>query len=164
MFDNYDNASLNSDPSITLSKLNLIDTSNAEWDQIVEVRKDKESHQRLIRLKLFMNENYSDRPFSFIEDDISTRLFDYELVCQKFGFKTITSSMSALLDSKSLHTSIGAGLVAGLFGGPIAGLSAGAAIEVGKILVQIAEKKHDMNYWKKGHDLAYIFETRKKVT
>ena len=147
-----------------MSQLNLVDTSNAEWDQIIDVRKDKESHQRLIKLKLFMNKNYSDSSFSYIEDDISARLFDYDLVCQKFGFKTMTSSISALLDSKSLHTSIGAGLVAGLFGGPIAGVSTGAAIEVGKILVQIAEKKHDMNFWKQGHDLAYIFETRKKIT
>ena len=164
MFNNQGSKGTNSDPSIILSKLSLIDTSNADWSQIIEVRKDKESHQRLAKLRLFINKNYSNCSFSYIEDDISMQLYEYELVCKKFGFNTITSTISTLLDSNSLQTSIGAGLIAGLFGGPVVGLSVGAAIEVGKIMIQITEKKHEMNHWQKGHDLAYIFETIKNIS
>lgn len=153
-----------SDPSITLSKLNLIDASQAEWRQIIELRKDSESHRKLARLRLFIHKNYADCSFSYIEDDLSQRIEEYERVARKFGLKTTLSSLSLLLDAKALQASAGAGLVAGLFGGPLVGLSAAAAIEIGKIAVNIAEKHHDFKEWQSGHELAFIFDTKKVLS
>lgn len=163
MFDTKDNNQLNSDPSITLSNLNLIDTSNTDWKQIIEVRLDKDSHQKLARLRLFLSKNYADCSYSFIEDDISLQLYDYEQVCKKFGFETMTSSISALLNSNNLQASIGAGIIAGVFGGPITGVAVGTTIEIAKIAIVVAEKKHELKDWKNGHNLAYIIETRSKL-
>ncbi len=109
------------DPGITLSKLNLVDASQAEWRQIIELRKDSQSHRKLARLRLFMHKNYADCSFAYIEDDLSQRVEEYERVTQKFGLKTTISSLSLLLDAKGLQASAGAGLVAGLFGGPLVG-------------------------------------------
>ncbi|MEY4294505.1 MAG: hypothetical protein RLY82_193 [Pseudomonadota bacterium] len=152
------------DPSITLSRLNLIDASQAEWSQIIEVREDVQSRRKLARLRLFIHGNYSNCSFAYIEDDLSRRIDEYEQVSKKFGLKTTLSSLSLLLDAKALQASAGAGLLAGLFGGPIVGLSAAAAIEVGKIAINVAEKHHELKDWQSGHDLAYIFETREKVS
>ena len=152
------------DPSITLSRLHLVDAAQAEWRQLVELRKDVQSHRKLARLRLFIHKNYADCSFSYIEDDISRRIDEYEQVTKKFGLKTTLSSLSMLLDAKALQTSAGAGLVAGLFGGPIAGLTAAAAVEIGKVVVNIAEKHHDLKDWQAGHDLAYIFETKKALS
>src|SRR5665647_433395 len=69
-----------SDPSITLSRLNLIDATQADWRQIIEVRKDVQSHRKLARLRLFIHNNYSGCSFSYIEDDLSRRLEEYEQV------------------------------------------------------------------------------------
>lgn len=153
-----------SDPSITLSKLNLVDSSQAEWRQIIELRKDIKSHRKLARLRLFIHKNYADCSFAYIEDDLSQRIEEYERVTQKFGLKTILSSLSLLLDAKALQASAGAGLVAGLFGGPLVGLSAAAAIEIGKVAVNIAEKRHDLKDWQSGHELAFIFDTKKALS
>lgn len=151
------------DPSITLSKLNLVDASQAEWRQIIELRKDTESHRKLARLRLFIHKNYANSSFAYIEDDLLMRIDDYERVTKKFGLKTTLSSMSLLLDAKALQASVGAGLVAGLFGGPLAGLSTAAAIEIGKIAVNITEKYHDLKDWQSGHELAFIFDTKKAL-
>lgn len=153
-----------SDPSITLSKLNLVDASQAEWRQIIELRKDIESHRKLARLRLFIHKNYADCSFAYIEDDLSQRIEEYERVSKKFGLKTTLSSLSLLLDAKALQASAGAGLVAGLFGGPLVGLSAAAAIEIGKVAVNIAEKHHDLKAWQSGHELAFIFDTKKTLS
>jgi len=153
-----------SDPSITLSRLNLIDATQADWRQIIEVRKDVQSHRKLARLRLFIHNNYSGCSFSYIEDDLSRRLEEYEQVSKKFGLKTMLASLSMLLDAKALQTSAGAGLIAGLFGGPLVGLSTTAAIEIGKIAINVAEKHHELKDWKAGHDLAYVFETQKRLT
>lgn len=156
--------SCQSDPSITLSQLNLIDASNAEWGQILEVRQDIHSHRKLARLRLFLHSSYAGHSFSFIEDDLCRRLDEYEAVTKKFGFKTTLSSLSMLLDAKALQTSVGAGLLAGLFGGPVLGFSAAAAIEIGKVAINVAEKLHELKSWRDGHELAYIFETQKTLT
>jgi hypothetical protein len=152
------------DQSITLSQLSLIDTSEAEWKQIIEVRKDTQSHRKLSRLRLFMHNNYNGRSFAYIQDDLSRRIEEYHQVTKKFGFKTAGSSISMLLDSKALQTSVGAGLIAGLFGGSLAGLSATAAVEIGKIAINVAERRHEMKDWQAGHDLAYIFETQQRLS
>lgn len=152
------------DPSITLSKLNLVDPSQAEWRQIIELRKDTESHRKLSRLRLFIHKNYADCSFAYIEDDLSQRIEEYERVTRKFGLKTTLSSLSLLLDARALQASAGAGLIAGLFGGPLVGLSAAAAIEIGKIAVNIAEKYHDLKDWQSGHELAFIFDTKKVLS
>lgn len=152
------------DPSITLSKLNLIDTSQAEWRQIIEVRKDTDSHRKLARLRLFIHKNYADCSFAYIEDDLSQRLEEYERVTKKFGLRTTLSSLSLLLDAKALQASAGAGLIAGLFGGPFVGLSAAVTIEIGKIAVNIAEKHHELRDWQAGHELAFIFDAQKALS
>lgn len=153
-----------SDPSITLSKLNLIDTSKAEWPQIIELRKDIESHRKLARLRLFIHKNYTGCSFAYIEDDLLQRVDEYERVTKKFGLRTTLSSLSLLLDANALQTSAGAGLVAGLLGGPVVGLSAAAVIEIGRIAVNIAEKQHDLKNWQSGHELAFIFDTPKALS
>ena len=143
------------DPSLTLPQLKLVDTATADWRQIIELRKDKESHQRLIRLRLFMHSNYTGRPFAFIEDDLARRIHEYEAAARKHGFKTVVSSLTVLLNAKELQASLGAGLVAGLFGGPLAALGTGLAVEVGQIAVHVADRLHEMRDWRSGHELAY---------
>lgn len=151
------------DPSLTLSQLKLVDTAGADWRQVIELRKDKESHQRLIRLRLFVHSNYAGRPFTFIEDDLARRVQEYETAARKHGFKTVLSSLTVLLNAKDLQASLGTGLVAGLFGGPIAAIGTGLAVEVGQIAVHVAERVHEMREWRSGHELAYIIETQAKL-
>lgn len=54
--------------------------------------------------------------------------------------------------------------MAALFGGPVVGLTAAAAIEIGKVAINIAEKHHDLKDWQSGHDLAYIFDAKKALS
>ncbi|QVM99620.1 hypothetical protein JYG38_15310 [Pseudomonas rhodesiae] len=152
-----------SDPSLMLSNLKLIDAKMADWRQILEIRKDDLSRRKLARMRLFLNENFQGKSASFIEDDLLRRVDDYELATKKFGFTTLTSSLSMLLDAKSLQTSIGTGAVAGLFGGLEIGLLSAAVIELGKVAINIAEKRHNMKHWQAGHEMAYIFETQGRI-
>lgn len=152
------------DPCVTLSGLNLIDANSADWRQILEVRKDEASRRKLARLRLFLHESYQDKPKSFIEDDLLRRIDDYENTSKKFGFNILTSSLGMLLDAKSLQSSVGAGIVGTLFGGLGVGALTAAAVEVGKVAINVAEKRHEMQSWQAGHELAYIFGTKEKLS
>jgi hypothetical protein len=153
----------NADPCLTLSGLKLIDAESADWRQILEVRKDQASRRKLARMRLFLHSNYQDKSASFIEDDLLRRVDDYESTSKKFGFNTLTSSLGMLLDARSLQSSVGAGIVGALLGGAGVGVLTAAAVELGKIAINVAEKRHEMQSWQAGHELAYIFGTKEKL-
>jgi hypothetical protein len=158
--------SIDEDITITISKIPLVDTSKASWNQIVELRKDKEAIKKLRNLKLFLHTNYEKKDRSFIEDDLSKRLDDYEATCKDWGFETRMSSFSAVIDSKNLHQTFALSAGAAIFGEPILGAGmviAGAFAEIGKVCIEIAKKKHAFNKFKRRHELAYIIEAKEKL-
>jgi len=145
-------------PVLTLAGLDLIDATHATWEQIVEIRGDPEAQRSLMRLRAFLSQNYTGRSRNFVEDDLGRRLDEYERTRRKFGFTTLTSAISVLLDSKSLLGAASAAVGTGLLGGPAAAAIAAAAVEVGKVSLEIAKKRREMVDWEKGHELAYILE------
>jgi hypothetical protein len=151
------------EPALVLSRLELIDTSQTSWEQIVELRKDQSSRARLQRLRAFLTQNYSGKSAAFVEDDIGRRLHEYEETVRKFGFETTTSAISVLLDSKSLHGAVATGIGAALFGGPLLGITAAAAVELGRVSLEVAKQRRRMHDWQATHELAYVIEARKRA-
>jgi hypothetical protein len=149
--------------SLVLTDLPLINTASASWAQIMEIRKDPEARMRLRRLRLFCLEHYVGKPRSFIEDDLLKRLDDYERTRKKHGFDAVTSSLSILLEASTLQAAAVAGIGFALFGGPITGMSAGAAVELGKVLIELTKRRADIRNLADGHDLGYIIQARSRL-
>jgi hypothetical protein len=127
--------------AVSLSGIPLVDTSTAEWGQIIELRRDSESQNRLRNLRLFLYTNYQGKSVDYIQDDLGKRLHAYELARKKFGFEIVTSCFSTLLESKNLYAAIAGGFVAGLVGGISAAATAGVIIEVGKVALEFAKRR-----------------------
>jgi len=154
------------DMTLTLSKIQLIDISKACWEQIIELRKDSESMKKIRNLRLFLHSNYKDKNRAFIEDDINKRLDQYSKACKDHGFETITSSISAVFNSKNLQTTVAASVAAAVLGEPIvvAGtILSGLCIEIGKFALTLSKKQHAFNKLKNDHDLAYIIEAKNRL-
>lgn len=149
------------DPVIRLCRLPLIDADSASWEQIIELRSDREARTRLQRLRAFAQTNYQGKPASFIEDDLSARIDEYELTSKKHGFELVTGSLTTLLDSTNIQATAGAALAAAFVGGQIAALSAAVCIELGKFSLEFAKRRRTMVDWFDSHPLAYLIETRK---
>ena len=157
---------LDEDVTITLAGLKLVDTSRTSWDQIFEFRQDNEAKKKLRNLRLFLHTNYAGKENAFIEDDLHKRLEDYQKACNKWSFETTTSLLSTVMDSKNLQTTVGVSAVASLLGEQIlvtGALLTGLSIEIGKIAIQIASKKHCFNMIRDNHELAYIIEAEKRL-
>lgn len=148
---------------LSLANLELIDVRQASWDQIIEVRNDIESRKKLQRLRVFLANNYSNKSSSYIEDDISNGLEDYSIACKKHGFDTVVSSLSIILDSKNIQSVAAAGIGAAFFGGPMAGLSSVAAIELGKFAIEFSKQRRAMIDWQATHNLAYLVDIESKL-
>lgn len=152
--------------SLELAQLPIIDTTNAPWKQIIQIREDEKSISKLRNLKLFFSENYSDKEKNFVEDDLYKRLEDYENVTKDWGFETVTSSIQMLLTSPVTLTSVGSSLSIALFGEPLKALATagtGAIIEIGKMSLHIAKEKKKLSVIQRDHPLAYIIDAKKKL-
>ncbi|EKG0020488.1 hypothetical protein RZ186_003784 [Vibrio cholerae] len=149
--------------AMTLSHIPLVDTSTSSWEQILEVRRDIKSRKKLQRLRIYLAKNYSGKSASFIEDEISVAIEDYELARKKHGFETIMSSISVLLDSKNIQSAAIAGIGAASIAGLEAGVSGALIVELGKFTIELAKKRHAMRQWESSHDLAYLIELKRKL-
>ena len=135
----------NCDFSLILPNLNLIDTSETSWKQILEFRKDNDASKKLRNLRLFFHDNYKGKDRQYIEDDLMKRLDDYEQTRKEWDFQTKTSTIAAILDSKNIQTSLYATLIGVYFGEPIfmgGPLIAGTCIEIGKCVLHLTNRKH----------------------
>lgn len=148
--------------ALTLLNLPLIDAENAEWEQIIELRKDSEAKAKLRRLRLFLNANYDGKSRGFVEDDLLCRIDEYDAARRSLGFNAVTSSLGILLDSKNIQAAASAGLAGMLLGSPVAGLSASAIIEVGQFSLELARQRHSIREFENGHQLAYLVDSRSK--
>lgn len=149
--------------SLAATNVPLVDTSTTTWDQIMEFRRDPDSQMQLRRLRLFFTENYLGRSRAFIEDDLLRRIDDYERARKKHGFEAVLSSLSVLLDANTLQAAAVAGLTSALFGGMAIGATTGAAVELGKVLIELGKKQADIRNLAEGHELGYVIRAREKL-
>ncbi len=147
--------------SIQLTQLPLIDTTNAPWEQIIEIREDKNSISKLRNLRLFFHKNYSGKDKNYVEDDLSKRLEDYKNTVDGWGFETMTSSMTLLSTSAS---TFGSALVLALTGQPLeVALASGLCVGIGNISLHIAKEKKKLSVLQRDHPLAYIIDAKEKL-
>jgi hypothetical protein len=126
----------------------------------MELRNDVESRKQLRRLRLFFFQNYMGKPVAFVEDDLMRRIDDYEQARKKHGLDAVLSSISVLLDARTLQAAAVAGITTALFGGPFAGISAGAVVEFGKVMIEVTKKRAAIRDLANGHELGYILRAQ----
>jgi hypothetical protein len=157
------------DITLELSNIPLVDTSKATWDQIIDLRRDKEMHSKLRNLKLFLTKNYVGKSRSFIEDDFGRILDDYERSRKAHGFETRLSVLSHVVSSKWVQTSTAASIALAFVGEPlpaaVSGISAGviASFELLRVGIEFAKGKHTLRNLRDSHDLAYIITARETL-
>ena len=138
-------------------------TTRASWEQIHELRRDRDAVAKLRKLRLFLHRNYAGAEPALIEDEMAQMLHDYENACRDHGLETCMSILEMTLDSKNLQTAVTGGIAASLFGGPLAAIGTAAVIELGQILLEFATKRHQFDKFKRDHKLGYIIEARERL-
>lgn len=149
--------------ALVLSGLTLVDSSKASWEQIIEFRKDVDACNKLRNLRLFFNNTYQGKTPSYVVDDLGRRIDEYDTVRKKMGFETLTGTISALLDAKSLQATAAAGIAATFIGGPLTGVSSAVFIELGNMALTFAKQRFSMKNFEKTHDLAYLIEVKNRL-
>jgi hypothetical protein len=153
--------------AVTLPALNLIDAQDAPWEQVLEFRRDKDSHNKMRRLRRFASENYSGKSKDFIEDDISLRIADYQEAVRTWRFETKYAAFTTLLNSKILASTVAGSLLSAICGAPLPAVGAalaGVALEVGRITLEVNKRKFALRSLMKDNPACYISEAKSKLT
>jgi hypothetical protein len=148
---------------LTLMQVPLIDTDRLEWEHILDIRRDSKFLLKLRRFRLFINDNYRDKQPDYIRDSLLQKIQDYEEACKRHGISLTISTMSKLLNSKSLLGSLGIAAAAILCGDPAianASLITGTTIEIGKVSLHIAEKRLELKSKMEDSEIALLMRVR----
>lgn len=150
------------DVCVSLAKLKLIDTSKISYKEILELKKDRESIEKLRNLRLFYYQNYSGKSKAFIEDDILRRLYEYEETSKYWNFKTCLSTLNGFLSSKILKTSLVVSLLNAFFGDTTLSLiaAAGASIEFGKAAIVFSKERLEKNELLRKDPISFLYKLK----
>lgn len=151
------------DPAILLTGLKLIDTSDIQWRQIIELRNDKESLKKLRRFRTFIFKDYKDMPVSFIKDDILNRIELYETTVKSLGLKTRDSVMKIIFSSGSLVANTTATIVAAFSGIPLTiplSLSIGSTFLFGNVGLELISYKRDILKFQQENPITYLMDIK----
>lgn len=150
--------------TLTLTRIPFVDTSNAKWEQIMELRSDTEAKRKLRNLRLFLHENYKDSSSAFISDDLHRRIDEFQAARRKHGFEMVTGSISALLDAKSLQAAAASALAGTLFGGPIGALTSAVTVEIGAVALEASKRIYAIKEFENSHALAFLIHANKALS
>lgn len=153
-------------PLLTLSHLNLVDASELPWEHVHELRKDQVAQDKLRRLRLFAFQNYSGKSRGFIEDDLLSRISDYEASAKKWGLETTQGTLSVALNSRLAAGALAGSFASAIFGQPLAALVAGSAgvlLELSNIALEVQKRRLAFDSLSRENPVSFISYARKRI-
>lgn len=160
----HENKETNGAIEVVLSQLKMIDTSCVSFEQILQLRGDADSQNRLKRLRLFIHENFSELDPEIATDKFDQTVYDYHEACRKHGLNTIDSTLTGILSFETYMVST-IGLMSGAvaLGSTVASLAMGLSFAVGGAALNIVKSNRVSRSYAKNHAVSYIFHDLNKL-
>jgi len=147
----------------TLSNLSVVDEEKLVWEQVNQFREDKDARAKFRRLIHWLDAEMINKPQSFVSDEISKRLDEYEWALKKHGIKTLLGTITDALDGKFLAGACATGAFLTLLEKPGLAALAGTGLVLTKAVVTISERLIELENIRRGpnSEVAFIQEVRK---
>lgn len=150
------------EPALVLANIRIVNVNEVSWAQILEFRNDTDRVEKLRRLRRFIFAEYDGKPASFIKEDLEERIEQYEEVTKFWGFPTATGFLQIALTAES--AAMVAAFSSALFGAPLAAAAAvGGSIALSKGLLEVAQRKREINLEREQNPISYLAEAKKVV-
>lgn len=149
-----------------ISHIGLVSSDSINWDQIVDFRKDKVALRKYRALRTWLRYGLKASSVAEATAIIGQKLEDYEWAIRKHGLKTITGTLTSVLDSKQLIALTSSSGVAGLLGGPIWAAATAGIIFFAGISVKISDRLIELEDVKRGanSEVAVIYDIRRRFS
>lgn len=151
-------------PLVSIGSIPVIDPNSLTNELVYDFRNDDDARTKLKRLRSFAHENYGDKPISYIQDDLETRISDYHLASKKWGLRTLESSLTISGTDKILSGAC-AGLVSAIAGIPLALAAAvGVVAALGTVVVKIQLGRKHFALSQSQDPVSYLVDIQKAVS
>jgi len=146
-----------------LSDLAVVDEEKLVWEQVQEFRKDNDARSKFRRLMHWLDAEMINKPQTFVSDEISNRLEEYEWALKKHGIMTLLGTITDILDGKFLVGASAVGAFLTLLETPGLAALAATGLVLTKGVVRISEKLVELEDIRRGpnSEVAYIHEVSK---
>lgn len=154
------------DIAITIASLKLIDTRSLALDQLIEFRKDPETMEKLRRLRLFAYQNYQGKSKDYIEDDILTRIADYDQAAKKWGFTTVSGAINILMNSALITGGIAGSFLTAYYKAPIEAIvstMSATGIAIANTAISLGQQKFAQKEFMANNPISYISYAKDKL-
>jgi len=141
----------------------IIDEKKLTWPQVQEFRQDLDSKSNLRKMRHWLDREFDGKSISFIIDEMSIRLENYERSLKKHGIETFSGIVSDLLDEKFVYGAAGMVTGAGIGAGAIGAAVAGGVLALGRVTLSITKRMIDFGDRSKvqGAEVAFVHEIKK---
>jgi len=147
-----------------LESLEWIDENHLTWDQVLEVRKDKDSVFALKRMLHWLDAEMAGKPVSFVADEIQLRLSEYENATNKHGIKLVRGAFGTFLDVKLwnslLGTLVGAKIEPNQ--GALIGFLTGLALQGCRVVFETMDLHFESSTKLRDNPIAYVHQVKSK--
>lgn len=154
------------DIAVAISSISLIDPSSIPLRHLLEFREDKETMVKLRRFRLFAYNNYTGKSRDFIEDDILTRLADYEQAAKKWGFTTVTGAINILLNSTLIAGGIAGSFLSAYYKAPIEAIvstMSATGVAIANMAVNLGQQRFAQKELLANNPVSYISYMKDKL-
>jgi len=158
---------------LALLDIPLVKNKNMEWEQVYEVRKDRNSIEQLRNLRLFLDGLDHKKGKDYVQDILLKKIENYENSAKKHGFKLSKGPLKAMLNLKHIPKLLSYGVCALISPGMtsieavMAGLSSaeigGAIKEIGDISISLKEQKVLKGLEGEHKDIEYLVSIKNKL-
>lgn len=150
-------------PLVSLGSLPVLDPEALTNKLVYDFRNDGDARAKLKRLRSFAHEQYTNKPLSYIQDDLETRITDYKLAARKWGLRTVESSLT-ISGTEAVLSAACAGLVSALTGVPLPHAAAvGAVAVLGTTLVKIGIGRKHFSLDQSQDPVSYLVDIQEAV-
>lgn len=151
-------------PSLTLSALQLVDTTETTWAQISELREDTTRTQQLRNLRLAIFEDYAGKPRGYIRDALEKRIEEYQSAAKFWGLPLKEKMLTVVSNERTTAATMLSTMIAMLTGQSVADVALiGGAFMIGKVALEFAKRKHSIQALSQTNAVAYLVRTRRLV-
>jgi hypothetical protein len=157
---------LKEDIALTIASLKLIDTRSVTIEQLIEVREDVEAMEKLRRLRIFAYQNYQGKPKDYIEDDILTRIADYEQAVKKWGFTTASGAITTLINSSLIAGGVAGSFLTAYYNAPLSAIASAMAstgLAIANMAVSVGQQRFARMELMANNPVSYISYAKEKL-
>lgn len=147
----------------SLESLEWVNESELTWDHVCSVREDSDAIRQLKRMLHWLDSDMEGKPLSFIQDEISLRIDEYQDAVRKHGLRLAKGAFGTFLDVKLWNTLFGtlAGCAFDKNAAPYIGVAVALTLQSTRVVFETMNLNRELKSTLDASPVAYLHRVKR---